>query len=284
MRLRLAVTVLFLLAFSASLGPTQAGSMAFREKMVPHKALYDIKMVSKSSGSQILNISGKMFYEWKPGCEAWTTDHRFSLFYEYADSPPIRITSDFSTYETYDGKSFDYTSRRKRNGELYQEIRGRAEFTPGGDGEALYSRPENLAYSLEKNTLFPMAHSLEMLSHAIQGNNFYSATVFDGSDDEGPVEISAFISSKTEAPASVTSNPDIDKKLVATPAWKVRMAFFPLATAKEGSEYEMDVVFHDNGVISDMLVEYDDFSVTQKLMALEQLKTAECGSDKANTP
>jgi hypothetical protein len=33
---------------------------------------------------------------------------------------------------------------------------------------------------------------------------------------------------------------------------------------------------HENGVISDMLIEYDDFSVTQKLIALEPVKST-CG-------
>ena len=79
-----------------------------KEALVPHKALYDISLVATRSGSQVVNISGQMFYEWKPTCEAWITDHRFSLFYEYADSPGMRITSDFSTHETYDGNLFNY--------------------------------------------------------------------------------------------------------------------------------------------------------------------------------
>ena len=42
-----------------------AAELSIMDDLVPHKALYDIKMVSKDSGSQILNISGQMFYEWR---------------------------------------------------------------------------------------------------------------------------------------------------------------------------------------------------------------------------
>jgi len=257
------------------------GTLALKEKLAAHKALYEIEMVSKRSGSQIINISGKMFYEWVPGCEAWTTDHRFNLFYEYADSPPIRITSDFSTYETFDGKSFDYTSRRKRNGELYQEIRGRAEMkADASSGEAVYSMPEGLEFDLKKNTQFPMAHSLAILDLAAAGKKMYNATIFDGSDEDGPVEVNAFIGEKVDAQKIIAPKKEIDTSLLASPAWKVRMAFFPLLEPTSDAEYEMDVVFHENGIISDMLVEYRDFSVTQKLAALEKLEAEKCDDMK----
>ncbi len=270
------VLVLVFALLSAAPASAAGGTLALREKMEPHKALYDIKMVSKRSSSQIINISGKMFYEWKPGCEAWTTDHRFNLNYEYADSPPIRITSDFSTYETFDGKSFDFTSRRKRNGELYQEIRGRAEIKGDGAGEAVYTLPEGLIFDLKKKTQFPMAHSFDILALAEQGGKFYNSVIFDGSDEDGPVEINAFIGDKVNAMALVNPEATIDPGLINTPAWKVRMAFFPLQEPHSDAEYEMDVVFHENGVISDMLVEYRDFSVTQKLAALEKLEAEKC--------
>ncbi len=259
-----------------------SGSLALEDQLVPHKALYNIEMVSKRSGSQIINISGQMFYEWRPGCDAWTTDHRFNLLYEYADSAPIRITSDFSTYETYDGKSFDYTSRRKRNGELFQEIRGRAEMDDTGTGAATYTIPDGLLFDLKENTMFPMAHSLDILKRAHEGKKFFSARIFDGSDEDGPVEVNAFIGKQVKVTPPENAKEKIDATLISTPAWNVRMAFFPLIEPTADAEYEMDAVFHDNGVISDMLVEYRDFSVTQKLAALEKLEAENCEKTKKN--
>ncbi len=248
--------------------------------LLPHKALYDINMVSKSSGAQVLNISGQMFFEWQPDCEAWTTNHQFKLLYEYADTSPMHITSDFSTYENYDSQSFDFTSRRKRNGKLYQELRGRASMDQDEKGEALFSMPEGLSFDLPAGTLFPVSHTLELLRRAKTGKKFFHATVFDGSDEDGPVEINAFIGKPVNAMANLTPSPDMDTALINTLAWNVRMAFFPLLNPDSDADYEMDVVFHENGVISDMLVEYKNFSVTQKLVAIEKLEKKECKAVK----
>lgn len=246
-------------------------------ELAPHKALYDIDLVATHSGSQILNISGKMSYEWKPDCEGWVTGHKFQLRYDYADAPGMNIASDFSTYESFDGTSFNYASSRSRDGEIYQQIIGHADMGKEG-GKAIFRSPEALKYDLSKGTLFPMAHTIELLRHAARGDKFYSAQIFDGSDQEGPIEINSFIGRESAMPASLADNPKVDRDMLAGKAWSVRMAVFPVKDEEEESDYEMTMNFHDNGVISDMLIEYDDFSVKQRLVALEKIPAESCGS------
>jgi hypothetical protein len=248
--------------------------------LVPHKALYDIKLVATHSGTQIINISGKMYYEWKPTCDAWVTDHRFSLFYEYADSPGMKVTSDFSTFETFDGKNFNFSARRKRDNTLYQELRGKATVADTG-GMATFTMPEDLDFELANGAMFPMAHTLEMIKKAKENKKFFKAVVFDGSDEEGPVEINTFIGKSVNVMKSIKGSDELDMTLLNTPAWKIRMAVFPTVEDEALSDYEMSIVFHENGIISDMLIDYDDFSVTQNLVALERVeKTTTCENKK----
>jgi hypothetical protein len=251
--------------------------------LVPHKALYDIKLVSTKSGSQVVNIKGQMFYEWQSTCDGWISNHRFNLYYEYADSPAMRITSDFSTYESFDGKSMNFTSQRKRDGQLFEELRGQATLNDDGKGEVLYSIPKDLVFDLPKGAVFPMGHTLNVIQKITEGKKFYKATIFDGSDEEGPVEINAFIGKSVNAPSKVDPSPKIDMNLVNTPARQVRLAFFPLSDPAATSDYEMNVVFHQNGLISDMLIEYDDFTVSQKLAALEKLDNPTCQNVEVRT-
>ncbi|NCC21560.1 MAG: DUF1849 family protein [Alphaproteobacteria bacterium] len=257
---------------------SRSGSRAV-DGFVPHKALYEIDLIGAHSGSQVLNISGQMFFKWETACDAWITDHRFKLIYEYADSPAMRITSDFSTFETFDGKSFDFTSSRKRDGELYEELRGRAVLRDDG-GEAVYTVPEGLEYDLTPGTLFPMAHTAALLDALHSEKKFFTATVFDGSDEEGPVLINAFIGERVNVMARMDATADIDASLLNTPAYDVRMAFFPLKEYEAAADYEMSVVFHENGIISDMVIEYDDFTIAQKLIALERLQPDSCDVQK----
>lgn len=246
------------------------------KNLQPHRAVYKIKMVKRHDGAQVQNISGQMTYEWKRDCDAWVTNHHFRLAYEYPGAPVLNIVSDFSTYEPYDGSSLNFTSRRAREGDLYQELRGNASLGPEG-GKALYTVPTELKFNLSKGTLFPMMHTLALLDSIEKGKRSFHAIVFDGSDDEGPVEINAITSRRVSAPEETGSSPKIDASLLKNPAWNVRLAFFPVQATEAISDYEMNAVIHRNGIISDMRVDYKDFSVTQKLIALERLKNTVCG-------
>lgn len=114
---------------------------ALQAGFIPHKALYDIKLSGKKSGSQIVNIAGQMMYEWESGCQGWTSNHKFNLIYEYADSPPMRITSDFSTYEPFEGTGFNFVAQRKRDGEIFEELRGDAQIGKDGTGNITFRIP-----------------------------------------------------------------------------------------------------------------------------------------------
>lgn len=243
---------------------------ALQAGLAPHKALYEIKMIANHSSSQFQNLSGQMVYEWQSSCEAWISNHRFNLVYEYVDSPAMRITSDYSTYEPFDGKSMTFTSQRRRDGEIFEEIRGGASLDePGGRPEAAYTIPEGLTFSLSDGTLFPMSHTLTVLEKTRAGQKFYSAAIFDGSDKEGPMQVTSFVGKQFAPGEIVTSLKEESADLLKTRAWKVRLAFFPLNKEDAGSDYEMDVTLHENGVISDIVIEYHDFTVSQKLVALE---------------
>ena len=271
-RLRL-IFRLFCLVFMIG-NPVAASELVDRAREAgfsPHKALYEIKLAGTKSGSQIVNISGQMFYEWQPTCGAWTSNHRFNLFYEYADTPSMQIISDFSTYETFDGKSMNFTSQKKRDGHLFEEMRGQATIEENGTSKAVFTLPKDLVYDLPEGTLFPMMHSLRVVEAVKEGKKFYKSVIFDGSDQEGPVEINAFIGKGISPAPALSSAADIDATLIKSPARQVRLAFFPLNDPSATSDYEMNITFHENGVISDMLIEYDDFSVHQTLVALESL-------------
>ncbi len=235
--------------------------------MVAHKALYDIRLTAKKSSSNISNITGKMFYELKISCDAWITNNRFDMLYEYPQIPSVRMTSNISSYESFDGKTFNFTSQRKRGGQIFEEIRGSA-----NTNSAVYSIPKNLSFELPKGTLFPVRHTLSVLDKIKSGEKFYEAPIFDGSDVEGPVNINIIILSK--APPYIPNIPktsDIDGDLMDSVGWNIRLAFFSLNNFSNMSDYEMSIIFHENGIISKMDVDYGDFSVTHKLVALEAL-------------
>jgi len=276
----------FLAALIASLlagSPAQAGPNA---AIQPHRALYEVTLSSVKSGGQLIDIRGKMFFEWKKTCESWTTDHKSSLVYEYADGTSSRINSDFASYETLDGKNLNFSSRRENNGVPFEEFRGHASLQANADGSASFTIPGDVNFKLPKNTFFPMQHTYEILKRANNGERFFNATLFDGSDDQGPQQVNVFIGGKTDAQKGVASSKKIDKSLLTAPAHSMRLAFFPSEDGPDSpeagaAEYEMDLVALDNGVVSDIKIIYDTFTISQKLVALEKIDMPACTEPSA---
>ncbi|MFK7839582.1 MAG: DUF1849 family protein [Bdellovibrionales bacterium] len=244
----------------------------------PHKALYEVQLQSAKSGSQIVNIKGNMYYEWDYGCRAWSSKHRFNILYDYADSPAIRISSDFSNRENYEGNTLNFNVVRRQDGKQYEEIRGHASTPPNSKGEAIYNQPAGLVQELPEGTMFPLAHTIDVIKAAIDGQKFHNAVIYDGSDDEGPVEINTFIGKAVETPSilkEAQNSKALNESLLSGEARRVQLAFFPLKSTQDQSDYEMNVILHDNSVISEMIIDYHDFTVSQRLIAIEPIDVSE---------
>ncbi len=245
-----------------------------------HKALYDFKMVSVESGAGITGIAGKMYYEQDDNCDAWTTDHRFRVEYQYPERKPVENTSHYVAFEAKDGSQFYYTSDREEDGATTEQLRGSVDIAKDGTAKADYSRPDALSFDLPKGYYLPTQHTNEIIRRAEAGDKFFNAVLFDGTDAEGPVEINTFIGKKLTAQEIKDIEGDgkrIDATLLSPNAWHVRMAVFPLnAKTEMAPSYEMDVILHDNGVVSYSLVDYKSFKVQQKLLALDKLPPKPC--------
>jgi hypothetical protein len=257
---------------------TPAGSFA------PHKALYDLKLVSVSSGAGITDIRGNMLYEQDDACDAWTTDHRFTIEYYYPERPASVNTTHYVSWEAKDQSQFQFSSERQENGAPVEQLRGAVTRSADAAAVAEFSRPEDLYYELPKGYVLPSFHTQELIRYAREGRQTYHSVLFDGSDKDGPIEVNAIITGKLspdEVLRRVASVPKqgekMDKELLSADAWLVRMAVFPTADAENMSPtYEMNMVLHGNGVVSHVLVDYKSFKVEQKLTAVEPLPQKPC--------
>lgn len=252
-------------------------------QMVPHKAIYDFRMLGLSSGAGLSDIRGSMFYEQGDACDAWTTDHRFTSEYFYPERPSVLNASQYAAWEAKDKSLFQFNSERQENKVDSKQLRGAVELRADGTATAQFTRPPELTFELPSGYYLPTQHTIEIIRRAQAGDKIVHGVLFDGTDDEGPVEVNTFITrpaTAEELAAIAARNAKIDKTLLIPEAWHVRMAVFPLITpeGEDGStaSYEMDMVLHANGVISEAIVDYKQFQVAQRLDALEALPAPNC--------
>jgi hypothetical protein len=244
-------------------------------ELVGHKAVYDIKLTRTKSSSQIINISGTMNFSWKPSCEGWITDHHFKLRYDYADTKPMVIESNYVVFESFDGKNLQFSSSQKEDGKIIEGTKGSA--TPL---KAQFTIPQSMKFDLKKTTMFPTAFSMGLLHEAKQGKRFYNAQVFDGSEIEGPMEINSIIAASKTGQIylkATSKDKNINSNLLTGLSWPIRMAFFREEQQESIADYEMSLILHENGIISDMIIDYPDFSMQQKLVSLDEVPAETCG-------
>lgn len=249
------------------------------ESYAPHKALYDFRLVSADSSAGISGIRGQMFYTQDDACDAWTSEHRFRTQYQYPEQRPVMETSTYSAWEAKDQSLFHFRSERSENGMLTNETRGDLKRSDDGTAVAVYAKPEDTTYDLPAGYMLPTKQTNEVIRHARENKAFFNTVMFDGTDADGPIEVTTFIGKKltaAEISALAENKPQVNKALL-TEGWHVHMAVFPLKDKDAMVPvYEMDMVLHANGVVSHVIIDYKNFKVEQSIEALEALPAKSC--------
>ena len=242
----------------------------------PHRAIYDMNLSSVKNGSSITDVSGTMVFEWADACDGWAIQQNMKLHFTHAEGDESSLSSNEVTWESKDGKRYNFNIRHLNDGKETELYRGKANIA-GPKPAAVYSIPEDRVTDLTAETLFPSAHTRLIIAKALSGDHFFTRRVFDGTDEAGQDDVSVFIGAM-KAHADTAS---LDSKLAASPLlaaseWPVHMAFFKLDDETGEPDYEMDLSLLSNGVARSMHIDYGDFSVTGTLKAIEPLPTAHC--------
>ena len=264
----------------AALGVAAVVSQAFAAsppsptvEILPHRALYKVSLEKAASGSSIIDVQGRMGFEWRDACDGWAVEQRYAMEFARADGDTSVIQSTYSTWESKDGDVYRFFVKRDR-GSGDERIEGKAVMPlplGSGAGSVTFAEPEQQELSLPKDTLFPTEHTIRMIQAATSGKRFLRAPVFDGGEPEAPSLISAVMGKgKTDA------LPSIKSAAAQGTYYPSRLAWF--GPESEGSEpdFEMTIEVLANGIARLILVHYSDFSVRMSLEEVEALPAPSC--------
>jgi hypothetical protein len=250
-------------------------------RIAPHRAIYTMTLASVKNGSNITDVSGRMLFEWRDVCDGWAIQQHMQLHFTYTEGDDQDITSTELTWEAKNGKGYNFNIRRLTNGQETENYRGKAAQNANGTVSVVYSTPAGKTLQLPAGTLFPSAHTELILQNAVKmqtgGDKLFTRRVFDGSDETGSSDVSAFIMPQR----SIEQEPGIDSKLQNNPlladaAWPVHLAFFNIGTEIGEPDYEMDLTLLPNGIARHMKIDYGDFSVIGNLSDIESLPAQNC--------
>lgn len=251
------------LALLASGLPAAAQEVA----IASHRAIYDMALEA-APDTPITRASGQMLFSWQRDCEGWTTEQAFQVSLGNGEGREIPIQSDYTTFETLDGTHMTFTSRDYEGGEPTDLVSGEANLEEGG-GVAVFDEPPGEILNLPADTLFPTEHTVEVIRRAIDGERFYAAQVFDGTEVEGLVEITAVMGQPFEA--------ETQWDIASGQAWRVSLAFFGADADPGGApdaEIAMDLLA--NGVVTTLTIDFGNFALRGDLAEIEALDVPAC--------
>lgn len=285
MRLRIYTLALLALVFmapaasfasAADTASTSATSHNSPVSIAPHRAIYDMSLASVKNGSNINGVSGRMLFEWSDVCDGWAVQQHLKLHFSYAEGDESDVSSTEITWESKDGKKYNFNIRRVSDGKETEHYVGKAEVNENG-GTATYSSPGDKVMKLPAGTLFPSAHTKLILQKAAANEKLFTRRVFDGSDEEGSNDVSVFINASTAKLQEADINSKLkNNPLLSVPSWPVRMAFFKIETETGEPDYEMNLNLLANGIARTMQIEYGDFSVIGTLTEVEAIPSPGC--------
>jgi hypothetical protein len=262
---------------------THAHALAGKEpdKLVAHRAIYEMTLDDTRTASGITGIDGRMVFEFTGSeCDGYSLNMR--MVTQMTDSQGQTNLTDLrsSTWEQGDGQKFRFQSAQYLNDKLGDVTMGRAvRESPNQAVKVRLSQPSHAELDLSGQVLFPTQHSLALIDAARAGQSLFQAKIYDGSEKGRKVyDTTAFIGSKVEAGADADKLEPAakEKGLGELASWPVSIGYFEPKGGDLTPSYQIDFRLYENGVSRELRIDYGDFSIHGTLSALEYFKPTEC--------
>ena len=289
-------------AFSLAVGaymPTVATGAPLKERLTPHRALYEMNLDEVRQGGNVSSAKGVMYYRFELLCDGWEVETRVALRLGYgtgSESETVDTKWSFSSFETFDEKRLSFQVDHSQGDDLIEVYDGDAvRDVETGEGKADFYVPGGTQSALPKGTLFPAQHLVRLLETARSGGTLDRSTVFDGASIVNPYVVNTVVIGRVknaplagilpQSPKSAQNNADAAKAVpakleavepVIQPVWRFRMAYFPLDEVASLPDFELEIDYREDGVATRIEQDFGDFVLGLTPSKIETLPYPDC--------
>ena len=245
-------------------------------RLVPHRAAYDLSLLKSTGSNAPVAASGRIVYDFTgSACEGYTV--AFRQFTELTPAEGETRSSDMrsTTYESGDHKTFRFRVEHLDAGRVTKTIDGTA--TRSGDGalSLALKQPSPVQSDLDHDAVFPTDMMLQALRTAQAGQPILPLKIFDGSDGgEKVYHTMSIIGKPVTAPMTDASKDIAEMKDMRR--WSTRVSYFDVEKIDAPPVYMMTFQMWENGVSSDLIIDYGDFQIKGEMKSLEMLPSKPC--------
>jgi EipB-like len=249
----------------------------------PHRAVYELSLGDASAGSGVTGVVGRMVYELNGSpCEGYTQNMRFVTVMTNQDGADTVSDLRNSSWEEADAKKLKFSSMQYQNDQLADSSQGDALRSKGATpvvGVDLV-KPAKKRLSLPTDIYFPMQHASTLVQAAKSGVKMFTANLYDGSEKGEKYYLTNTIIGKKFVTGSQAAANTVKgaERLATVASWPMSISYFEASKDNEDQTpaYELSFRYFENGVTSDLNIDYGEFSIKGELKQLTFLDPGKC--------
>ena len=236
-----------------------------------HHANYILSLYKSTPGSGINKIDGKSSYILSKNCNGWDTTDELSVVFQSIDNVKSTLSSKWKTFETFSGNSYQFDLDEEINLKKTNQFFGYINSSNGLNSAKYFSDKE---YSVPIGTKieFPVMQLQNIILSAEANQKIYSSNVFMGSELLDSYRVVSVIISKEKK----YSKKIIQNELFQNSYWPVSIAYFNPKQETDKPDYTIKAKLQRNGVITEYIIFYDDFSIILNLSSIEGIDKKNC--------
>jgi hypothetical protein len=187
-----------------------------------------------------------------------------------------------SSWEDADGKKLRFSSTQYQNDELADASQGDAARSKGATpvvGVDLV-KPSKKRVALPNDIYFPMQHASTLVQAAKNGVKLLTANLYDGSEKGEKYYLTSTAIGNEYKPGSKPVSSDLKggDKLAGVASWPMSISYFDAGKDQEDQlpAYELSFRYFEDGVTSDLKIDYGEFAIKGELKEVTFLDPGKC--------
>lgn len=255
-----------------------AGGAAGAVRLAPHKAVYDLRLLSSHGPRTIGAARGRIVFDFTgSACDGYALSLRQVTVVEADESDPRLSDLRTTTFEEGEGGGFKFRTETQVGAGPAKVVNGDAE--KRGEGLVVrLARPKRERIRAGTDVIFPTAHMKRLIEAAQTGETLLSARVFDGSDDGRKIYDTLSIVGRKIEPGASAGLEDAARKsgLDKLARWPVTISYFTPGAGERTPIYVLVFDLFENGVSGALRLDYGDFALKGEMKRLDLLPVSSC--------
>jgi len=244
--------------------------------LISFESVYELSLDRADEATGITAYEGLLAINWEDACVGYTADQRIgAVIWNQEGGETI---SDFHTtsWEARDQTQFRFRSTSRFDTRLVEEVVGEAKRESRRDnGKITFEKPEEREIDLDKNVLFPSEYLSQVIQAGLNGQNNFRADLVDGSAETEIFDAVTFIGAPKKLTGGELEVPGA-KLLEGLTYWNVQMGYHDPDSQDSLPDVTVGMRLFENGVATDLLLDYGDLVLRGRLKELKAIEGAGC--------